>query len=322
MNLLRNLLHDLVEKKLWPVALALVAALIAAPVVLGGGSGSTASDVAALPATAPSTLVPGGPKVVSVDATSTGEITRAGAVRDPFVQHHQPKVADLAPAPTSPSEPAPSASPSPGSSAPSGGPVSAPEPTTVTPPAAPKGTSSDAPVHGPAVTVKFGQVESTKTYKDVTKLTPLPSANEPLIVFLGLSADGKKATFLIDASATPSGDGTCKPSDDSCEQVQLQVGDIEFLDVTGDQPTSTTQYQLEVTSITKPPAATTGTAAKAHATARAAAAGGGWGMASQLGALTSGTAATRVANMPDAIAATAEGTALAAGTPTLTVPAR
>ena len=38
MSFLRNLVSDLVEKRLWPVALLLVGALVAVPFLLGGGA--------------------------------------------------------------------------------------------------------------------------------------------------------------------------------------------------------------------------------------------------------------------------------------------
>ena len=38
MPFLKNIGHDLIEKRLWPVAVLLVLALVAVPVLLGGGS--------------------------------------------------------------------------------------------------------------------------------------------------------------------------------------------------------------------------------------------------------------------------------------------
>ena len=51
MNHLRTLVRDLVERRLWPVALALVIALVAVPVVLGRGGEQTPAPIAAAPAT-------------------------------------------------------------------------------------------------------------------------------------------------------------------------------------------------------------------------------------------------------------------------------
>ncbi|MDX6731370.1 MAG: hypothetical protein QOC54_1318, partial [Baekduia sp.] len=98
MSFLKNVLHDLVEKRLWPVAVALVVALIAVPIVLGGSSnaGSTGADVAALPTTngLANHRDVARADVVSLEEQAAGSVQRAGTVRNPFVQHHQPKVVD------------------------------------------------------------------------------------------------------------------------------------------------------------------------------------------------------------------------------------
>src|SRR3954470_10467399 len=100
MSFLRNVLHDLVEKRLWPVAVALVAALVAVPIVLGGQSDATTStpapvaDAAASPNALANHRDAARAQVVSLEEQAAGKVTRAGTVRDPFVQHHQPRLSD------------------------------------------------------------------------------------------------------------------------------------------------------------------------------------------------------------------------------------
>src|SRR5690242_12377234 len=96
MSFLRNVLRDLVEKRLWPVAIALVAALVAVPIVLGGSSdaGAPAADVAAAPAGAADQPAAGA-EAVSLATPAEGPVDRPGKTRDPFVQHHLPKVKSL-----------------------------------------------------------------------------------------------------------------------------------------------------------------------------------------------------------------------------------
>jgi hypothetical protein len=48
---------------------------------------------------------------------------------------------------------------------------------------------------------------------------------------MGLTKNGKKAKFLVDAAVEVDGDGTCKPHPSSCETIELAVGETEFLDV-------------------------------------------------------------------------------------------
>jgi hypothetical protein len=278
MTFLRNVLHDLVEKKLWPVAIALVVALVAVPVVLGGGSDTGSADTADVAATngLENHRDIARASVVSLEQQAAGKVSREGKVRNPFAQHHEPKVTDVAneaiqsakkllaggsssggSAPSSgggsASTPAPSAPSSPGGS--TGGTTPAPKKTTPKP-----APSDDSTYH---VDLNFGETDQGKSFKNVARLTPLPSSTDPFFVFLGLKDDGKTAVFLISADAVPSGDGVCKPSADSCETVELKKDDIEFFDLqTG--TAGVVQYQLELTGIDKGKAATKASAARAH----------------------------------------------------------
>src|SRR3954471_12265374 len=99
MSFLRNVLHDLIEKRLWPVAIALVAALVAVPIVLGGSSDAgTTTPVPVADASTANGLSThrdaARADVVSLEEQAAGKVERSGAVKDPFVQHHQPKQVD------------------------------------------------------------------------------------------------------------------------------------------------------------------------------------------------------------------------------------
>ena len=99
---------------------------------------------------------------------------------------------------------------------------SVPTPTEPSPPKPPAGS----------ITVRFGEAASEELPSGwLAKLEPLPDDEEPLLVFMGLTKNGKQAKFLVDASLTPTGDGTCKPHPASCETVLLSRGETEFFDV-------------------------------------------------------------------------------------------
>jgi hypothetical protein len=279
---------------------------------------------------------------VSLEEQAAGVVNRAGGVRNPFVQHHVPKKTTAAAVQTavqttkalvdSLSGGAGTGAPAGGSTTPAG--TATPAPSTPAPSTtSPKKDTKNAQ-DTYRVTLKFGEAGAEKTYKDVARLTPLPSSTNPFFVFLGLSDDGKSAVFLVDANAVPSGDGTCQPSADSCEQVVLKKGDVELFDLqTG--TAGVVQYQLELTSIAKAKAATTASAAKAHA--RESRAGreylrqvvaenpealAGWDFSSTLGLLVAkqAPAISDVANLPQDVAAAAAGAQPADGTAVLTVP--
>ncbi len=94
--------------------------------------------------------------------------------------------------------------------------------------------------------------------------TPLPSAQTPLLVFRGVTAKGKSATFTLVGEAILSGTGACLPSSTQCEAVDLKPGETEQLSYLAANGESTV-YELRVLGISAEKA----TAKKASA--------GGWG---------------------------------------------
>jgi hypothetical protein len=75
-----------------------------------------------------------------------------------------------------------------------------------------------------------------RTLKDVARLSPLPSVDDTFMVYtrVGLLKDGTTAVFLLASDAKATGDGTCKPSKDDCESVEVGKRDTEFFDLTVD----------------------------------------------------------------------------------------
>jgi hypothetical protein len=353
MSFLKNVLHDLVEKRLWPLAVALVVALIAVPIVLGGSSdaGTAGPAVASLPTTngLANHRDVARADVVSLEEQAAGSVKRAGKVRNPFVQHHQPKAVDqtvtdavnatkgIADALGGASAPDTGSGSGSGSSGSADTPASTP---TAGKPAQgdtqtgeTKKDSSAADMY--RVKLKFGEAGAEKTYDNVARLTPLPSSDNPFFVYLGLKDDQKTAIFLVDADAVPSGDGACQPSAAECEQVELKAGETEFFDLQSGTA-GLIQYQLDLVSIEKVKAATTAKAATAHAresragreylrqvvaddpTALAA-----WNYSSKLGLLVEQDQedAPDVANVPASVADAADGQAVEQTSTVLTVPA-
>jgi hypothetical protein len=245
MSAVRTIFTDLVERRLWPVALALVAALVAVPVLLGGGTDApapvSADPIAAAPASATSGTAQA---AISVSTPDAKRIDRAGAVRNPFKQHPAAK-------PASPNLGGSGANAA-GDPAPTRGglpPISI-SPGTVS------GGAPGTPAAKPAPVVKdiwrlnlrFGEAGDQHVRHDVPRLTPLPSAGDPFFVFLGILSDGKTAVFLISSDATATGDGKCKPSPTECDTIEMRAGDIEFFDVAQGNA-GVVQYELDLLKI-------------------------------------------------------------------------
>jgi hypothetical protein len=104
--------------------------------------------------------------------------------------------------------------------------------------------------------VKFGELPPGTTpeqaqlteYKKLKLQTPLPSPQQPLVVFRGVTAHGTSATFTLVGEAILTGTGACLPSPQQCQAVDLKPGEIEQLDYLAPSG-QTTVYELRVLSI-------------------------------------------------------------------------
>ena len=269
MNALRGLLRDLVERKLWPVAVLLLVAALAVPLYLGRSS-SDAAD-APLPVPAAQDAAKTSKAAVTL-ADAAADDARPGSVHNPFKQLHVPKATDTKTAKPAPSAGTPSSSGGSGStgsdgSVPPVGSGGSGGTGTTTPPK-PAGDPLDT-YH---LTLRFGHADAAtlKTYPDVARLSPLPTADNPFFVYTGVLKDGKTAVFLLSSDATATGDGHCRPSAKSCQTIEVKEGDTEFFDLTvAGQPI---QYQLDVVRVFKKGASTAVAAAagaQRHSTAGA-----------------------------------------------------
>jgi hypothetical protein len=263
MNVLTSTWRQLVRRKLWPVAVLLVAALAAVPVVLARE---------ATPPVVPPDPVPVGaaqagdeiaePIVAMAEAGDRDRRRRVlGSRKDPFAPAPLPKRKRKPAAQQSNSKqqtggtradeppftggvtPAPDYSPAPST------PV---EPVEPLEPAPKKRTFPPD-----SLIVRFGDATTEDRRKQVLrKLAPLPQgdavdAETPeLLVYMGLTKDSKHAIFLVDASLEATGDGSCKPHPSSCETIHLRKGETEFFDVLDPETGEVTeQFQLDIVDI-------------------------------------------------------------------------
>jgi hypothetical protein len=71
--------------------------------------------------------------------------------------------------------------------------------------------------------LKFGEGGDTKTFKDVARLALIPDDANPKLVFLGVTTTGKTAVFLVDSNiGVDTGEGKCRPSPDECTFLYLR----------------------------------------------------------------------------------------------------
>jgi hypothetical protein len=274
MSVITDTWRFLLQRRLWPVALLLIAAAVAVPMLLTSKptpapappAAAVKSDSAAVLATEPIAARAG-------DADRSGRRLVLGASKDPFKPQVTPTPTP-APLTESPTATTPVTGAGGGSSSGSSGGSSAGSTT----PAAPGTTAPTSPTTPTVLTaprkkyelneltVRFGPSDETgggPPRKDVKRLEALPSNDLPVLIYLGLLADKKTAVFLVDSGIVAQGDGTCRPSRTSCETIELKPGETEFLDVPADDSgdaaaAPAAQYQLDVIKIRK----TTTTSAK------------------------------------------------------------
>jgi hypothetical protein len=266
MSVINDTWRFLVGRRLWPVAILLIAAAAAVPMLL-------AKDPAPTTAQAPTAAVKADKNAVlaedpivteAADGDRSGRRQVLGSRKDPF----KPKVK---PTPTPKPAAAATAEPSTGSSSasPAGGETpstgASPAPDTSTPVVPKKKYELYE------LTVRFGSSAGDPSRRNVKRLQALPSNGNPVLIYLGVLDDKKTAVFLLDSGVVAEGDGECHPSRNQCETIHIRQGETEFFDVpngsgdTTEGAPSGAQYELDVLKLHK----TTTTDAKKASKARA-----------------------------------------------------
>jgi hypothetical protein len=251
MNALSMPFRQLVDRKLWPLAILLIAALAAVPMLLAkedtsvptppAGLGAGATQLADASVTQP---------IVTLGEPTQRESRRKvlGARKDPFEPAVKAKKADTTTTTTTTT-----AKTDTGTTGKTGGSGTG---TTSTPPVV--GVN---PVTEPAkkktyelfaLKIRFGSTSSDDlANRSIKRLTALPKMDEPVLVYLGLKKDLKTAVFLVDANTLVVGDGKCLPSPVNCQNLELKKGQTAFVDVLDEEGNSTAQYELDFVKVLK-----------------------------------------------------------------------
>jgi hypothetical protein len=282
MSYLNALLSDLRDKKLWPLAVALLAGLVAVPVLLS--KSPSAAPARPVPSTALPVASNTGAAVV-VNA-SPSQATLSGKSRDPFTQQVNASSSSssscaarfLDKAVCAAMRASASASTrGAGTSGPSTsttGSATTGSGTTVSP-VLPVLPANPAPVHhGPAPSV-FTSLDAyhvslaiTNAAGGVNAIDPLlrdsalPSNSQPLLVEVGVLQGGKRAIFYVQPGSVVGGPGTCIPGPVDCEILSLAVGQTESVKAAGSN--SSTLFQVTDIYVDRYATAAQASRARAH----------------------------------------------------------
>jgi hypothetical protein len=231
---IRQAARDLVQKKLWPIAVVLLVALVAVPIVIGGSSEDTPAPVPTAAATAaPDTAAS---LVTVVDQPVTGDDDRSGKIEDPIYNPPKPPPVEATTGST------PSAPSTPSTDATTGG-NAAPGDTTPAQPA--------EPVAKPTyyrTEVRWYENTFAKP-RPITRLTPLGGLVDTAALYMGVGSGSKglHAIFLLGPTATADGEGECV--DENCRAIGLKSGQTRLVTVQPADGSEARQYILEVVSV-------------------------------------------------------------------------
>jgi hypothetical protein len=270
---LLDLWHDLKEKRLWPVAVVLLAGLVAVPVLLAKPADKS-------PAPAP-VANDAGPKPdvlkqlakVKLGEDEVGDGSTLGAF-NPSNPFNPPKGAIK-------KDPSAAAAAGPSSGAAASQTPAGDDGSTVTPGG---GTTGDVPGGLPGGGDTGGGTPTTTTtaYKYVVDLTftanghkrrirgmekldMLPNQSSPLLIFMGVTPKGSNAVFLVDSTLEAAGEGSCKPSASECAFAYIGAGsEYIFTEEDGDSYTVRID-EIRKVRVTAGSSAAKARGAKAHA---------------------------------------------------------
>jgi hypothetical protein len=240
MSIFKATWQDLKSRKLLPLAAVLLVAIVAVPIVLSNSSSTPAPTATGGTPAGPADGLP----AVS-ETTVRSNASPRGHARDPFASASGGGSATKTTTTTTSTTTTPSGGGSTGTTpssttTPTGGGTSPSTPSssnggssgTTTPTPAPKtttpGLSSQQSYNvSLAITNTKGGVDTV----DPLRLAPLPSANQPVLVELGVLKGGSRVVFAVQPGTVVSGPGSCVPGPIDCEILSLAPNQTENLSV-------------------------------------------------------------------------------------------
>jgi hypothetical protein len=250
-----SLRRDLLDRKLWIIVAALIAAVVAVPVLLLKSASATSAPALPGPPAA-NTVTTSQTSTTKQPSNAPAKVVLARIARNPFaasVPKLSAKPSSSTPAGgsstvastssstgTTPSSgsstvamvsPTPATGTSTGSGSPSTSPTAGITPTS-TIASTPPNTQTTNPVQSwtiYSVSIRFSRTGHGPLRNNVPRLTALPSAGNPQVMFFGVMSGGRQAVFGLSAGVAHAGHGLCRPSRTSCSAIVLAPGDSEVV---------------------------------------------------------------------------------------------
>jgi hypothetical protein len=251
-QVLNDLYRDLRDRRLLLPAIALLVALVAVPVLLAKSPPPQVAPAAAAPAPE-ATAAQSAVLAEQVGIRDYRERLKALKTKNPFKQKFAlPTPESVALAPTDPGTVADPATTGvdtsgsiPSSSTSSSTSTSAPVSGTGTSPSPAPQVKKVTKLITRRIDVAVGVLGETERVKNVRELDFLPSDDAPVVAFLGVSEDAKRAAFLVSADVISSdGDGSCVP--DSCQFLTLKRDQQRYLHYQPEGESEAVVYRLKL----------------------------------------------------------------------------
>src|ERR687892_1853820 len=270
-NFLLDVWHDLRAKRLWPVAVVLLAGIVAVPFVLAkkADEPGVAPPAPAAEAEAPKADGPAELAQVKLEELGQGTGSSLSSFKDPSNPFAPPrKVLDRISAEAKAAEgdaggesggdatvkggslgggagsddaPSDTGSGDTGGGSTGGGDTGGATGDTGDTPAPPPvdgGEKTTTVNYTYVADVTFRANNRRHKIKALEKLDILPDRANPLLIFLGVTENAGNAVFLVDSTLAAAGEGSCKPSRSECAFLYLGPGsEHEFTNEEGDSYT-------------------------------------------------------------------------------------
>jgi hypothetical protein len=219
-DVLDNTWHDLREKRLWPIALVLVLAIVAIPLLLTKSAPQTAATVPVAPPTETK-----GQLSIALDDDAAAS-TPAGSSLDEFAENDPfaPPSAIAKSAGAGATATASLAGPTDGGTETGGGGTPSTGPSSPVEVAPPPVTRTETTEYQYVADVTFWNGDRRREIRGLRKLDMLPNQSAPILIFMGTSGGGGNAVFLVDSTLKAAGEGRCVPRAANCVYVHVGPG--------------------------------------------------------------------------------------------------
>jgi hypothetical protein len=252
--MLRDVLDEIVRRRLWPIPAIAIAVALAVPLLfLKSAPQDAPTPAAAVPSAQLDLPARAERLLASTDASATARRRLSRTVRDPF---RAPASSGAKPARSGGRKPASSkrratasaSGPKPGEPVPviiknADGTTPAAAAPTAAPAAAPSADvsrtatpRSSEPYSHPTVDMRFGAEQDSPIQRRIPRLKTFEVAGKVALVFVKYSHSRHEAVFAIDSSTTVRGDVDCRRVDGLCRYVDIPVGKyarLTFVDEDG-----------------------------------------------------------------------------------------